>query len=304
MGRKSDKTIIVGGFVSMAILGLVGTSYLLLGDKDNPKQPVNEIASVEDQDEAHVDIEHASEPNSQVSFENEEKREISEEDIQGYMLESRKLVKDLDFKGVLKLLEPVVNRYNLTGEDGQALANMYTDANLMVAQAEMEDPLERAEVVLGINDPITMAYGFAQLPTDVFLYTVSDINSVTVAGKGNVEVRGDETFYPAILEGEETLNPYFFENPYIKLFLEGDTHFHDMTGIYEIPLRVQGVDVTAYVVAQEDNALVMVGYYVDNPSEYGDRFQTVHWHLSQRQRLEEAVYTNWGEKSETQKEKE
>lgn len=298
MLTKKDK-MIIAGFVSMTVIGFAGTSYLLLNDN---KKAVDSSSNVE-QVEGGTDHRHTNDVNEsskQVSFEDESKRDLSEMDAQGYLKEAEQLVKDVDFVGIKKLLEPVVDRYNLTGEDGQALSDMYTDATLMLSQAEMDDAMERAKVVTGVNNPVTMAYGFTHLPLDVFLYTVYDGNSAAVAGKGNVEIRGEGTFHPSTIEGEKELNPYFYENPYIKLFLEALGDFHDMKGIYEIPLRVQGVDVTSYVVTHDDNSLILMGYYVDNPSEFGDRFQPVDWHLAQRQRLEEAVYTNWGEKASVQ----
>lgn len=292
MLTKKDKKI-VAGFVSMTIIGFVGTSYLLLNDNSKVADSKSKVEQVDEQSDS------AQESDTQVSFKDEAKRKLSEADAQGYLKEAEQLVKTVDFVGIKKILEPIVDNYNLTGEDGQALSNMYTDATLMLSQAEMEDPMERARVVTGVNNPVTMAYGFTQLPLDVFLYTVYDGNSVAVAGKGNVTIRGEETYHPSAIEGQEELNPYFYENPYIKLFLEAMGDFHDMKGIYEIPLRVQGVDVTSYVATHDDNSLILMGYYVDNPSEYGDRFQSIDWHLAQRQRLEEAVYTNWGEKTST-----
>jgi len=299
MLTAKDKKIIAG-FILIAVIGFVGSIYFLMFGQ-SPKEVT---IPMETQEEEDHDIKHHHHeenedwiPDRQASFEDEDKAKLTDEKRDEYLSDAEQLLLDYDYKGMVNLLEPVVKKYNVT-QEAQRLTDLYTDANLVVVQSTMTDPLERADVVSGMTDPLAMAYTFANLPTDVYLYAIADGNSAVVSGKGDVVIRSDMMFHPILLdvEGEEYMekNPIIEENPYIKLYLDNAHEYYDLLGFYEIPLRIQGVDVTNYIASFNDHMLISIGYYVDNPAEHGDRFQSIDWHRAHRQRLEEAVTDNWG----------
>lgn len=301
---KKDKRIIAG-FIVLAIVGFFGTIAIFFNDKEEKSaEPDDQVEQVEEDVEDSMIIDHINAPtnpelvnNNEVSFEDDTKLEMPEDEVDYYISETRALVLEGDFEGARSLLEPVVTRYNMKGEKGHILSNLYADMNLLLTQAEMEDDEERALVAMGVTDPETMALSFPHLPTEVFIHTVYDGNSMNVSRRGEVIKTGKEVYHPAIIEGEDSLNAYLLENPYTLLYLERQADIADVDGVYEVPVRIQGVDTTAYIVQKMNKSLSLLGYYVDNPSEFGSRFQSVDWHKAQRQKLQDAVYTNWGEKT-------
>lgn len=307
MLTKKDKQI-VAGFITVAIIGFGGSMFFLLNSgKDEPEKEVEQTEVVEGElDSQDESPKWKHDVNGKATFEDENKRELKEEDLENHLIDARGLVMELDFEGVLSLLEPVMNKYDLSGEKGQELADIYTDANLIVTQLELTEARERADLIKGLTDPTIVAYTLPHLPLDVFLHSVMDGNSAALAGKGEVSIEGDLKYHTLMVpvEGEEykEINPELLNIPQIKLYLEMSHEYYDLIGFYSLPLRVQGVDVMTYIAKFDNDSLLSLGYYVDNELEFGDRFQSVDFHLSHRQRLEESVYSNWDVEIESEQE--
>lgn len=304
MLTKRDK-LMIAGFSAMLVIGFGGSAYLLTqGLKESPAEELTNEHIEDDQNPDDVVIdedlipvpENALVPADKgVAFENDRQEELDEEEGEAYLREVNLMILNNDYQGILDLLKPLVETYNLTTGVNKTLAGLYQDANLVVVQSTMNDAMERAQVIQGITNPLVMVMATAHLPAEVFLYTTYDGNSAMVAGKGDVSSDGTSTYHPAMIEGEEglSLNPYFQDNPVIWLFLDWIGDFDDLMGIEEVQLVVQGVDLTAYVGVMEDESLMLIGYFVTNAEEYGSRFQSVDWHLSHRQRLGDAIESNW-----------
>lgn len=314
MFTKKDK-FIMAGFSAMVLIGFTGSAYLLMqGDKDTTdsepaaEEEIQETAVIIDDD---LDSEERDDFEEQIIFpdvvtvfEDEGKEELDQNDAEVYLQEARILMRNNDFQGIVDLISPVIENYNLTSDTNKELAGAYADANLMVVQETMEDPFERSKLIDGITHPLTMVIGAAHLPTDVFLFSPYDGNSAAVGGAGEVVLKSEPIYHSTTVEnnGEIVVNPYLLENPVIYLFLEFLEEYDDLLGVEETKLKIQGVDVTAYVAKMDDQSLMLIGFYVDNQEEYGTRFQSVNWHLSHKQRLGDAVRSDWNREGEDQDE--
>lgn len=294
MMNKKDK-VIIAGFIAMSVLGMSGTFYLLTRTPSNPQKTEQVDTSLEIVDpiaevENHVTKDNQ---NDEVVFEDEHNQELPEKEADTYLEQVRDLINKQQFKEVLSLLEPVALQYNLTTEKNKVLASHYADANLMVVQESVDEPAEKGRIIRGVKDPETLAIGIASSDFDTILSSVFNGNSVAAGGSKNVRVDGPIEFLPAQLEGEDVVNTQLLENPQIKLFLDRSVDIYELNGVYAIPMVIHEVGMTAYVAKENDGELSLIGYYVNEPEEFGNRFKAVDWHLEQEQKLGDAIKNDW-----------
>jgi len=304
MLNKKEK-LIIAAFVVSAIVGFIGTAYFLFfgnnsnEENENTESQIENVLTEEERLESEVEDSLNIEESKEVEFDSEEKREMSEEDIDQLLFDVEILIEDQAFEEIIDLLNPIIEQYNLTSDKGRQIKNHYTDANLMVVQSSMSDPKERANVINGLLDPMTMVLSTPLLTSDVFLNLPIDIYSMNVANQTeeSISLSEESIFYPITVDEEQvdgsTFNPELKDSPIILNYLDILGNFYDVRGIHYIPVKIQGVPMTAYVSAMKDDSLILIGYYVDDEVAHGDRFQTVNWFLSHRQQLEDAVKNNW-----------
>lgn len=302
-----NRKVLIAGFVTMIVAGIIGTGYILLTNKGEGNSETEDNDLTQEQSEEIDTILNFQ--NNDVSFgggeEDKEVQSMEEDELYYYYEEAKDLAFELDFEGVVELLSEIGEGYDFSDPLGKKIKRYYLDSQYFLLQMEVEDPEESAKILEDIGNPKLMAYAFPHLPMDVFLYTVKDDNSAHVSGSGNVDFIDEEKYHPLYsydisIEDEEEggdipMNEELFEIPEIALYLEMRDNLYALDGFWEFPMTVQGVEVTAYIASFETGDLELLGYYIDNQIENAHRFQSVNWHLAQRQRLEEAVNSNWSQ---------
>lgn len=288
MLTKKDKLMITL-FILIAIGGITFTSINLLSSNKKVDTPNAEVSHETEKTEPGVALNH-----DKVTFKEDGLKEFPEEEAANMLPQVDALIKKGNFKEIVNKLSPIIDEYNLDIEkDNIRLGQIYSDANRMVVQEDIEDMKERGNFVVNMNDTLVASVAPLYLPMDAFLYSTYDVNSLNVGSRGDVII-GDEERIPTVIKDEKNvdmINPILKSDAHIALFWHDWGEINDIESFSIIDMTIRGVEVSAYIANKVTGTSLVIGYYDESEGE--PAFKTNQFYFEQAQSLNNAIQSDW-----------
>lgn len=289
-GINKEKGMIAG-FAAIALAG-IGSTYYLLQQGDEPAAAENKTVVVETDANGLGEVltsREGSEAYVQTTLADADRKEYPEEESSNLLAELLGFVERGEFDKITTKMTELTETYNFsTGQSNLRIADIAADATLIQAALGMTDENEAGQALTELNDPYLSAVAPLFFANKVLPYCVLDVSSLSpivddVTPLGTTWIADEQK--QALLEDSK-----------INAYLTAKEDWIQLEGVYIYKLGLKSFEINAYVGVNADGKNELIGYFYENPDDVKYLpFQTLSFYLTEQQKLDSAIQSNWHE---------